>query len=60
MPTSKYKTPAVIATELRAKGWSYRAAAGELGVHWAHLIRVLRGERHSASLLRRISALPQR
>lgn len=60
MPTTKSICPSTADAALRAKGWSYRAAAAELGVHWAHLIRVLRGERHSASLLRRVESLPHR
>jgi lambda repressor-like predicted transcriptional regulator len=45
---------------LRAKGWTLRPAAKELGVNFTHLHRVLRGERHSASLLRRVAALHPR
>ncbi len=43
---------------LREKGWTLRPAAKVLGVNFTHLHRVLRGERHSASLLRRIANLP--
>lgn len=60
MQTSKSKAPAVIATELRAKGWTMRPAAALLGVHWSHLHRVLSGERHSRSLLSRVEQLPKR
>jgi hypothetical protein len=45
---------------LHAKGWTLRPAAKLAGVSFNHLHRVLRGERHSASLLRRIHALPHR
>lgn len=45
---------------LRAKGWTLRPAAKVLGVHWTHLQKVLTGSRHSAALLRRVEALPNR
>lgn len=45
---------------LHDKGWSYRIAAPELGVHYTHLARVLTGRRSSTSLLRRIYDLPSR
>lgn len=41
-----------------AKGWTLRQAAKRLGVQFTHLHRVLAGDRHSASLLRRVQALP--
>lgn len=43
---------------LKAKGYSYRKAAPELGVNFSHLSRVLNGHRESKSLLKRIEALP--
>lgn len=46
--------------DLRAKGWTLRPAAKHLGVNFTHLHRVLTGERHSASLLRKIETLPAR
>lgn len=45
---------------LERKGWSQRAAARHLGVTFEHLNRVLNGHRESASLLRRVDALPDR
>lgn len=45
---------------LRAGGWTYRTAAPELGVHWAHLAKVLTGRRTSRALLERIHQLPPR
>jgi transcriptional regulator with XRE-family HTH domain len=45
---------------LKAKGYSLRTAAAALGVDFSHLHRVLKGERESASLLRRAQALPKR
>lgn len=44
--------------QLKSKGWSYRAAAPRLGVHWAHLAKVLTGVRTSRRLLRKIELLP--
>lgn len=43
---------------LRAKGWTLRPAAKLLGVNHVHLHYVLNGTRPSASLLRRVAALP--
>jgi hypothetical protein len=58
MSTTKFKTlPANLAT-LRAKGWTLRPAAKLLGVNHVHLYYVLKGCRPSASLLRRVEALP--
>lgn len=45
---------------LKAKGWSHRAAARELGVSFEHLNRVLNGHRESARLLIRMDRLPVR
>jgi transcriptional regulator with XRE-family HTH domain len=45
---------------LRAKGWSYRTAAPELGVSFEHVSRVLNGQRVSKRLLDKIEALPVR
>lgn len=48
------------ADQLRAKGYSLRAAASVLGCHWTHVHKVLTGARVSASLLRRVESLPPR
>ena len=45
---------------LKAKGWSYRAAAPKLGVHYVHLALVLTGKRVSKRLLAAIQSLPQK
>lgn len=45
---------------LRDKGWSLRAAAPHLGVHFTHLHYVLQGSRQSRRLLAAIEALPSR
>lgn len=45
---------------LREAGWTYRTAAPELGVHWAHLAKVLTGRRTSRALLERIHQLSPR
>lgn len=45
---------------LTRKGWSYRTAANELGVHHMHLTHVLTGRRVSHSLCSRIQQLPVR
>lgn len=45
---------------LRERGWSYRAAAAPLGVHFSHLNHVLNGRRASSALLDRIEKLPSR
>ncbi len=55
MSTTKANTRSDV---LREKGWTLRPAAKVLGVNFTHLHRVLRGDRHSASLLRRIHSLP--
>jgi len=44
--------------QLRTKGWSYRRAAPELGVHFVHLSQVLNGHRQSRRLISAISELP--
>lgn len=46
--------------DLRRKGWSLRAAAPLLGVHFSHLHHVLKGRRESRALLARIEHLPIR
>jgi hypothetical protein len=46
--------------DLRAKGWSYRTAALELGCSLTHLAWVLTGRRQSQRLLDAIVALPVR
>ena len=43
---------------LKARGWSNRRAAAELGVGFVHLSRVLNGHRQSKRLLDAIAALP--
>lgn len=60
MASSKIKPVHPSLAELRAKGWTLRPAAKHLGVNFTHLHRVLTGERHSASLLRKIAKLPHR
>ena len=45
---------------LRAAGRSSRSAATALGVSYQHVSYVLNGQRHSASLLKKLSALPQK
>ncbi len=45
---------------LRARGWSYRRAAPQLGVCYQHLALVLTGRRESQRLLARIKAIPHR
>jgi len=45
---------------LKAKGWSYRLAAADLGVCYQHLSEVLNGHRTSRRLLSRIESLPVR
>lgn len=45
---------------MRERGWSYRTAALQLGVHFGHLHKVLTGERESLSLLQRIEGLAVR
>ena len=43
---------------LLSKGWSLRAAAARLGVHFGHLHKVLQGERASRRLIAAILSLP--
>jgi len=43
---------------LKAKGWSYRAAAPKLGVGYVHLSEVLNGHRKSRRILDEIPTLP--
>lgn len=45
---------------LSRKGWSYRSAAKEIGVHHMHLTHVLTGRRFSRKLCDEIEALPVR
>ena len=45
---------------LKTRGWSYRAAAAELGISYPHLSNVLNGHRESRRLLASLSRLPQR
>lgn len=51
-------SPAAAKRILKARGWSYRAAAPALGVCYQHLACVLTGRRQSRRLLARISQLP--
>lgn len=55
MSTSKNIQPSEV---LKAKGWSIRAAAKQLGCHHSHVARIARGERHSTRLEKKIFALP--
>ena len=57
---SAIKPKASLLKSLRAKGWTLRPAAKHLGVNFTHMHRVLTGERHSASLARKIENLPIR
>jgi hypothetical protein len=59
-PTTKSNHPKIGLDPLRAKGWTLRPAAKLLGVHFCHLHHVLHGNRESASLMRRVAALPNR
>ena len=45
--------------DFRLKGWTYRTASARLGVHHAHLYRVISGQRESRTLLARIVSLPR-
>jgi len=45
--------------ELRRKGWSQEAAAGQLGVTRVHLTFVLNGRRQSRRILKAIQELPE-
>ena len=47
-------------TSLAGKGWTYRAAAPELGVHHVHLALVMKGHRISRRLLAAIEDIPPR
>lgn len=58
MPTHKSTTLFNIREGMKAKGWSLRTAAPVLGVHFTHIQKVLAGERHSQSLVKRIAGLP--
>lgn len=53
-PANKYKRI------LKERGWSYRTAAPVLGVQFSHLFRVLKGERKSSALLKRIEQIHHR
>ena len=55
MSTSKNHPPCEV---LKSKGWTIRSAAKQLGCHHSHVARIARGERHSARLEKKISALP--
>jgi hypothetical protein len=46
--------------ELKRRGWSYRSAAGEIGITYQHLSYVLNGHRNSRRVLKAIQALPKR
>ena len=43
---------------LRAKGWTYAAAARRLGRTTTHVYLVVTGKRHSAELTEKLLALP--
>ena len=45
-------------SQLRAKGWTSRAAAKEVGVTPTHFCLVLNGQRASARLIARMRSLP--
>jgi hypothetical protein len=45
---------------LRVAGWSYRAAAEELGVHFVHWALVLTGKRESKRLITGVMGLAER
>jgi lambda repressor-like predicted transcriptional regulator len=53
-------SPADAKRALKAKGWTYRSAAPELGVCYQHLALVLTHRRESRRLCQRIAALPAR
>lgn len=63
MPTTKTRSAHKRQTKhkeiLAAKGWTYREASKELGVHLTHFNRVLQGERISRRILEAIEALPE-
>jgi len=42
---------------LQSTGWTIRDAAKRLGCHHSHLARIVRGERHSARLEKKLSEL---
>lgn len=58
MPNKKSEALRVHPSDLKRKGWTYRAAAERLGVDFGHLRRVLNGERQSQRLLRAVAGLP--
>jgi hypothetical protein len=60
MSTNKIPSGPCALESFRAKGWSYRTAAGYLRVSSTHLFQVLNGNRHSRRLLTRVAALPVR
>jgi transcriptional regulator with XRE-family HTH domain len=47
-----------ISAQFRAKGWTLRQAGQRLGVSHHHVGCVLRGQRQSIRLLKRIASLP--
>jgi hypothetical protein len=60
MATTKTTTKIPHLRGLHAKGWTLRTAAPMLGVTAQHLNEVLRGRRHSRSLLSRLASMPVR
>lgn len=57
---ARLNRPELIAAKatLRARGWTYRAAAPACNVTFEHFAKVLSGMRESEALLNRISTLP--
>ena len=51
---------AVARGTLKARGWSYRAAAPVLGVTYQHLCYVLNGHRASRRVMASIHSIPRR
>lgn len=60
MSTTKLPVCPSHLAELRAKGWTLRPAARELGVTFNHLNEVLRGRRESRRILAAVKTLPDR
>lgn len=55
-----YPSPSEAKAKLKDLGWTYRAAAPVLGVHFTHLCLVLNGHRVSRRLLTKIAQLPRK
>ena len=59
--TRRFPRPVQAARKhFHAAGWSYRAAAPQLGVSYQHLAQVLTGDRQSRRLLAAVLQLPIR